>query len=106
MLNLNTGITTSSSRVESDRDVLPFPTGGVFGPGRVTASPNKTDRKSSSDDVMNLARSIESELDNLQQGLNRLTVEIEEDEARDALASIPFRRFQNTSAPDSPPPAA
>ncbi len=55
---------------------------------------------------MNLARSIERDLDNLQQGLDRLTVQIKDDEARDVLASIPFRRIQHETTPDSPPPAA
>ena len=105
MTNLNTGSPTSSSRIDSDRDVLPFPVGGVFGPGP-SPSATKVSRAASSHDAMNLARSIESELDNLQQGLNRLTVQIKDDESRDALASIPFRRFQTSTTPDSPPPAA
>ncbi|MFI4854151.1 MAG: hypothetical protein ACIAQF_04115 [Phycisphaerales bacterium JB065] len=106
MLNLNSGSTSSTSRIESDRDVLPFPSGGVFGPGRDQTSENTVREKTTPDGSLNLTRSIESELDNLQQGLDQLTVEIEEEEARDALASIPFRRYQQGDDSNSPPPAA
>lgn len=107
MLNLNSGSTTStSSRIDSDRDVLPFPSGGVFGPGRDQTAETPPSNQTTPDGTLNLTRSIESELDNLQRGLDQLTIQIEEDEARDALASIPFRRYQRGDDSNPPPPAA
>ncbi len=104
MLNLNRESTTSGSRFDSDRDVLPFPAGGVFGPKGEDASKKdkRTGRKAGSS--MNLADSISADLNALQAGLDRLTIEIHEDEARDALAAIPFKRFQSSdpSGPSSP----
>jgi hypothetical protein len=103
MLNLNRESTTSGSRFDSDRDVLPFPAGGVFGPkGKTTPNETRSGRKTESS--MNLADSISADLNALQAGLDRLTIEIHEDEARDALAAIPFKRFQSSdpSGPSSP----
>ncbi|MCR9217872.1 MAG: hypothetical protein NXI14_11825 [bacterium] len=53
---------------------------------------------------MNLADSISADLDALQAGLDRLTIELDEDEARDALSAIPIERFQtpDPSGPTSP----
>lgn len=104
MLNLNAGSKSQTSRIESDREVLPFPAGGVFGPARPGPAPSKSDSRV--DSTMRLTQSIEAELDSLQQQLDGLTVELDADEARDLLAAIPFRRFQNTDDPSPPPSAA
>lgn len=103
MLNLNRGSTTSGSRFDSDRDVLPFPDGGVHGPKR-DATSNNPRSASGAGSSMNLADSISADLDALQAGLDRLTIELDTDEARDALSAIPFERFQapDPSGPTSP----
>lgn len=103
MLNLNRESTTSGSRFDSDRDVLPFPAGGVHGPKR-DATTNIPRSASGAGSSMNLADSINADLDALQAGLDRLTIELDKDEARDALSAIPFERFQapDPSGPTSP----
>lgn len=103
MLYLNRESTTSGSRFDSDRDVLPFPAGGVFGPKPGAGSTDERGAEQS-ESSMNLADSINANLDALQAGLDRLTVELEQDEAHDVLAAIPFKRFQKSdpSGPTSP----
>ena len=100
MLNLNTESTTPDSRFDRDRDVLPFPSGGVFGPESGARQADDADTS------MNLADSINADLDALQAGLDRLTVELEEDEAHDVLAAIPFERFRGSGPSGPPSPAA
>ncbi|MFU8828126.1 MAG: hypothetical protein ACNA8P_01700 [Phycisphaerales bacterium] len=100
MLQINTGTNTKGSRIDSDRDVLPFPTGGVFGPR------SKPAKKSDATTGLDLARSIEQDLDALQAGLHRLTVDINEDESRDVFAAIPFRRFSGSGETGPSSPAA
>jgi len=98
MLNLNAGQITAGTRIDSDRDVLPFPAGGVYG-----LSPEARPAESAKS-ALDVARSIEAELDQLRHGLDRLSEQIEEDESHDLLAAIPFRRFQITadSGPHNP----
>ncbi len=98
MLNLNAGHRSAGTRIDSDRDVLPFPTGGVYGPAPEPSPSTKT--KS----ALDVARSIEAELDQLKHGLDRLSEQIDEDESSDLLAAIPFHRFQrlSDSGPHSP----
>lgn len=87
MLNINTGIAITGSRIDSDRDVLPFPTGGVHGPASRTVA---TEQATS---AIEFARSVEAELDALKHGLDQLAEQIDEDESQDVLASIPLHKF-------------
>jgi len=87
MLNINTGTTITGSRIDSDRDVLPFPTGGVHGPSsRSIATEQATT-------PIEFARSIEAELDALKHGLDDLAEQFDDDESQDVLAAIPLHRF-------------
>lgn len=102
MLNLNAGHRSAGTRIDSDRDVLPFPTGGVFGPAPEPRPNTSTNAKS----ALDVARSIEAELDQLKHGLDRLSQQIDEDESSDLLAAIPFHRFQRPSDSGPHNPAA
>lgn len=105
MLQLHKATVSQVTRIDSDRDVLPFPAGGVFGaPRNIAADAHRQPRRNSGS--FNLAASIERNLDDLQRGIDRLTVELDEDERRDVLAAIPFRLTVDRNDPGPSAPAA
>ncbi|MEO1129764.1 MAG: hypothetical protein AAFX05_08685 [Planctomycetota bacterium] len=85
----------AARQFQSDREVLPFPAGGVFGPTEDTTTASNDD----------LTASIESTIEQMQQSLDELDNALGEEldrELQDVLGSINTERSQS----DWPPAAA
>jgi len=87
---MNRAKTTSPWDHTIEREVLPFPLGGVFGIARENAA-----AATLPDRTLDDARRLELTLDHIQRKLNDLAQQIEED---DILSSYPFRPATDANA--------